>query len=189
MGPKESGFSLPASVGNFNAQKGDTFFRGSTHTDHLNESTSHLLEQLGLDNCCENGDRMTNSVDFNRLTIRGTCSKYRKKQFVTPHSSDSHIVHQADHALARSCWTSFAEDYSAFCHGATGNMNDKDNILMLVHFSIHLPVRHEYTINSIKHHRSSLLPNEMSLILLYSRLISWMVAAPVTSEVACTSAT
>nr|VZH89496.1 unnamed protein product [Spirometra erinaceieuropaei] len=51
-------------------------------------TTSHLLGRFGLGSRCENGERLLNFADRNRLLVTNTCSQHRKKHLLTWYSND-----------------------------------------------------------------------------------------------------
>nr|VZI05646.1 unnamed protein product [Spirometra erinaceieuropaei] len=51
-------------------------------------TTSHLLGRFGLGSRCENGERLPNFADRNRLLITNTCFQHRKKHLLTCYSND-----------------------------------------------------------------------------------------------------
>nr|VZI31962.1 unnamed protein product [Spirometra erinaceieuropaei] len=63
-------------------------------------TTSHLLGRFGLGSRYENGERLLNFADRNRLLVTNTCFRHRKKRLLTWYSNDGHTASQIDYILA-----------------------------------------------------------------------------------------
>ncbi|BHF70235.1 hypothetical protein SprV_0301328500 [Sparganum proliferum] len=60
-------------------------------------TTSHLLGRFGLGSRGENGERLLNFADRNRLLVTNTCFQHRKKHLLTWYSNDGRTTSQIDY--------------------------------------------------------------------------------------------
>ena len=115
----------------------------NARTGPSDDFTRHVLGKFGLGHRCENGDRLVNFADFNRLVVCSTRFQHPKKHLLTWYSNDGRTAHQIDHILVRSRWISSVEDCRAYRGAETGNKNGTDHILLRARFKIHLTKRHK----------------------------------------------
>ncbi|BHF70676.1 hypothetical protein SprV_0301372900 [Sparganum proliferum] len=73
-------------------------------------TTSHLLGRFGLGSRCENGERLLNFADRNRLLVTNTCFQHRKKHLLTWYSNDGHTASQINYILVSSRFRSWVHD-------------------------------------------------------------------------------
>ncbi|BHF75571.1 hypothetical protein SprV_0501866700 [Sparganum proliferum] len=73
-------------------------------------TTSHLLGRFGLGSRCENGERLLNFADRNRLLVTNTCFQHRKKHLLTWYSNDGRTASQIDYILVNSRFRSWVHD-------------------------------------------------------------------------------
>ncbi|BHF66922.1 hypothetical protein SprV_0200994500 [Sparganum proliferum] len=73
-------------------------------------TTSHLIGRFGLGSRCENGERLLNFADQNRLLVTNTCFQHRKKHLLTWYSNDGHTASQIDYILVSSWFRSWVHD-------------------------------------------------------------------------------
>nr|VZI44317.1 unnamed protein product [Spirometra erinaceieuropaei] len=59
-------------------------------------TTRHLVGRFGLGSPCENGERLLNFADRNRLLVTNTCFQHRKTHLLTWYSNDGHAASQID---------------------------------------------------------------------------------------------
>nr|VZI35910.1 unnamed protein product [Spirometra erinaceieuropaei] len=101
-------------------------------------TTSHLLGRFGLGSRCENGERLLNFADRNRLLVTNTCFQHRKKHLLTWYSNDGRTASQIDYILVSSRFRSWVHD-SRSMHGAeTGNAHGSDHVLVRTRLKVHL---------------------------------------------------
>nr|VZI44739.1 unnamed protein product [Spirometra erinaceieuropaei] len=100
--------------------------------------TSHLLGRLGLGSRCENGERLLNFADRNRLPVTNTCLQHRKKHLLTWYSNDGHTASQIDYILVSSRFRSWVHDSRSMRGAETGNAHGSDHILVRTRLKVHL---------------------------------------------------
>ncbi|VDL97735.1 unnamed protein product [Schistocephalus solidus] len=64
-------------------------------------TNSHLICRFGLGCLCENGERLPNFADQNRLFVTSTGFQHRNKHLLTWYSNDGHMASQIDYILRR----------------------------------------------------------------------------------------
>ncbi|BHF58340.1 hypothetical protein SprV_0100129200 [Sparganum proliferum] len=101
-------------------------------------TTSHLLGRFGLGSRCENGERLLNFADRNRLLVTNTCFQHRKKHLLTWYSNDGHTASQIDYILVSSRFRSWVHDSRSMYGAENGNAHESDHVLVLTHLKVHL---------------------------------------------------
>nr|VZI18646.1 unnamed protein product [Spirometra erinaceieuropaei] len=101
-------------------------------------TTSHLLGRFGLGFRCENGERLLNFTDRNRLLVTNTCFQHRKKHLLTWYSNDSHTTRQIDYILVSSRFRSWVHDSRSMLGAETGNAHGSDHVLVRTRLKVHL---------------------------------------------------
>nr|VZI36954.1 unnamed protein product [Spirometra erinaceieuropaei] len=93
-------------------------------------TTSHLLGRFGLGSRCENGERLLNFADRNRLLVTNTCFQHRKKHLLTWYSNDGRTASQIDYILVSSRFRSWVHDSRSMRGAETGNAHGSDHVLV-----------------------------------------------------------
>ncbi|BHF76049.1 hypothetical protein SprV_0501914700 [Sparganum proliferum] len=101
-------------------------------------TTSHLLGRFGLGSRWENGERLLNFADRNRLLVTNTCFQHRKKHLLTWYSNDGHTASQIDYILVSSRFRSWVHDSRSMRGAETGNAHVSDHVLVRTHLKVHL---------------------------------------------------
>ncbi|BHF80935.1 hypothetical protein SprV_0702406400 [Sparganum proliferum] len=101
-------------------------------------TTSHLLGRFGLGSRCENGERLLNFADRNRLLVTNTCFQHRKKHLLTWYSNDGRTASQIDHILVSSRFRSWVHDSRSMRGAETGNAYGSDDVLVRTRLKVHL---------------------------------------------------
>nr|VZI40702.1 unnamed protein product [Spirometra erinaceieuropaei] len=101
-------------------------------------TTSHVLGRFGLGSRCENGERLLNFADRNRLPVTNTCFQHRKKHLLTWYSNDGHTASQSDYILVSSRFRSWVHDSRSMCGAETGNAHWSDHVLVRIRLKVHL---------------------------------------------------
>ncbi|BHF82821.1 hypothetical protein SprV_0802596000 [Sparganum proliferum] len=101
-------------------------------------TTSHLLGRFGLGSRCENGERLLNFVDRNRLLVTNTCFQHLKKHLLTWYSNDGHTANQIDYILVSSRFRSWVHNSRSMRGAETGNAHGSDHILVRTRLKVHL---------------------------------------------------
>ncbi|BHF59147.1 hypothetical protein SprV_0100210300 [Sparganum proliferum] len=99
---------------------------------------NHLLGRFGLGSRCENGERLLNFADRNRLLVTNTCFQYRKKHMLTWYSNDGHTASQIDYILVSSRFGSWVHDSRSMRGVETGNAHGSDHVLVRIRLKVHL---------------------------------------------------
>jgi hypothetical protein len=115
----------------------------NARTGPSDESTRHILGKFGLGERCENGQRLVNFADYNKLVVSNTRFQHPKRHLLTWYSNDGHTAHQIDYILIRSRWASSIEDCRSYRGAETGNKCGTDHTLVRAKFKIHLAARHK----------------------------------------------
>nr|VZI21112.1 unnamed protein product [Spirometra erinaceieuropaei] len=93
-------------------------------------TTSHLLGRFGLGSRGENGERLLNFADRNRLLVTNTCFQHRKKHLLTWYSNDGRTASQTDYILVSSRFRSWVHDSRSMRGAETGNAHGSDHVLV-----------------------------------------------------------
>ncbi|BHF71520.1 hypothetical protein SprV_0401457800 [Sparganum proliferum] len=101
-------------------------------------TTSHLLGRFGLGSRCENGERLLNFADRNRLLVTNTCFQHRKKHLLTWYSNDGRTASQIDYILVSSRFRSWVHDSRSMRGAETGNAYGSDHVLVRTRLKVHL---------------------------------------------------
>nr|VZI19409.1 unnamed protein product [Spirometra erinaceieuropaei] len=101
-------------------------------------TTSHLLGRFGLGSRCENGERLLNFADRNRLLVTNTCFQHRKKHLLTWYSNDGRTASQIDYILVSSRFRSWVHDSRSMRGAETGNAHGSDHVLVRTRLKVHL---------------------------------------------------
>ncbi|BHF79361.1 hypothetical protein SprV_0702248100 [Sparganum proliferum] len=101
-------------------------------------TTSHLLGRFGLGSRCENGERLLNFTDPNRLLVTNTCFQHRKKHLLTWYSNDGRTASQIDYILVSSRFRSWVHDSRSMRGAETGNAYGSDHVLVRTRLKVHL---------------------------------------------------
>nr|VZI09395.1 unnamed protein product [Spirometra erinaceieuropaei] len=101
-------------------------------------TTSHLLGRFGLGFRCENGERLLNFADRNRLLVTNTCFQHRKKHLLTWYSNDGRTTSQTDYILVSSRFRSWVHDSRSMLGAETGNAHGSDHVLVRSCLKVHL---------------------------------------------------
>ncbi|BHF75255.1 hypothetical protein SprV_0501835100 [Sparganum proliferum] len=101
-------------------------------------TTSHLLGRFGLGSRCENGERLLNFADRNRLLVTNTCFQHRKKHLLTWYSNDGHTASKTDYILVSSRSRSWVHDSRSMRGAETGNAHGSDHVLVRTRLKVHL---------------------------------------------------
>nr|VZI38299.1 unnamed protein product [Spirometra erinaceieuropaei] len=101
-------------------------------------TTSHLLSRFGLGSRCENGERLLNFADRNRLLVTNTCFQHRKKHLLTWYSNDGRTASQIDYILVSSRFRSWVHDSRSMRGAETGNAHGSDHVLVRTRLKVHL---------------------------------------------------
>ncbi|BHF72811.1 hypothetical protein SprV_0401588200 [Sparganum proliferum] len=101
-------------------------------------TTSHLLGRFGLGSRCENGERLLNFADRNRLLVTNTCFQHRKKHLLTWYSNDGCTASQIDYILVSSRFRSWVHDSRSMRGAETGNAYGSDHVLVRTRLKVHL---------------------------------------------------
>nr|VZI41908.1 unnamed protein product [Spirometra erinaceieuropaei] len=96
----------------------------------VGSTTSHLLGRFGLGSRCENGERLLNFADRNRLLVTNTCFQHRKKHLLTWYSNDGRTASQIDFILVSSRFRSWVHDSRSMRGAETGNAHGSDHVLV-----------------------------------------------------------
>ncbi|BHF85091.1 hypothetical protein SprV_1002824900 [Sparganum proliferum] len=101
-------------------------------------TTSHLLGRFGLGSRCENGERLLNFADRNRLLVTNTCFQHRQKHLLTWYSNDGRTASQIDYILVSSRFRSWVHDSRSMRGAETGNAYGSDHVLVRARLKVHL---------------------------------------------------
>nr|VZI49150.1 unnamed protein product [Spirometra erinaceieuropaei] len=101
-------------------------------------TTSHVLGRFGLGSPCENGDRLLNFADQNRLLVTNTCFQHRKKHLLTWYSNDGRTASQIDYILVSSRFRSWVHDSRSMRGAETGNAHGSDHVLVRTRLKAYL---------------------------------------------------
>nr|VZI50996.1 unnamed protein product [Spirometra erinaceieuropaei] len=101
-------------------------------------TTSHLLG-FGLGSRCENGERLLNFADRNRLLVTNTCFQHRQKHLLTWYSNDGLTASQIDCIIVSSRFRSWVHDSRLKRGAETGNAHGSDHVLVRTRLKVHLP--------------------------------------------------
>ena len=113
----------------------------NARTGPADATTNHIIGKFGLGQRCENGDRLINFADLNRLCISSTRFQHPRRHLLTWYSNDGRTAHQIDHILIRSRWASSIEDCRAYRGAETGNKGGSDHMLVRAKLKLHLTRR------------------------------------------------
>nr|VZI38076.1 unnamed protein product [Spirometra erinaceieuropaei] len=97
-------------------------------------TTSHHLDRFGLGSQCENGERLLNLADRNRLLVTNTCFQHRKKHLLSWYSNDGRTASQIDYILVSSRFRSWVHDSRSMRGAAHGS----DHVLVRTRLKVHL---------------------------------------------------
>nr|VZI26907.1 unnamed protein product [Spirometra erinaceieuropaei] len=100
-------------------------------------TTSHL-GRYRLDSRCENGERLLNFADRNRLLVTNTCFQHRKKFLPTWYSNDGHTASQIDYILISSRFRSWVHGSKSIRGAETGNAHGSDHVHVRTRLKVHL---------------------------------------------------
>nr|VZI51184.1 unnamed protein product [Spirometra erinaceieuropaei] len=101
-------------------------------------TTSHLLGRFGLGSRCENGERLLNFADRNRLLVTNTCFQHRKKRLLTWYSNNGRTASQIDYIQVSSRFRSWVHDSRSMRGAETGNAHGSDHVLVRTRLKVHL---------------------------------------------------
>ncbi|BHF68409.1 hypothetical protein SprV_0301144300 [Sparganum proliferum] len=101
-------------------------------------TTSHFLGRFGLGSRCENGERLLNFADRNRLLVTNTCFQHRKKHLLTWYSNDGRRASQIDYILVSSRFRSWVHDSRSMRGAETGNAYGSDHVFVRTRLKVHL---------------------------------------------------
>ncbi|BHF85811.1 hypothetical protein SprV_1002898400 [Sparganum proliferum] len=101
-------------------------------------TTSHLHGRFRLGFRRENGERLLNFADRNRLLVTNTCFQHRKKHLLTWYSNDGHTASQIDYILVSSRFRSWVHYSGSMCGAETDNAHGSDHILVCTRLKVHL---------------------------------------------------
>ncbi|BHF78953.1 hypothetical protein SprV_0602207000 [Sparganum proliferum] len=101
-------------------------------------TTSHLHGRFRLGSRCENGERLLNFADRNRLLVTNTCCQHRKKHLLTWYSNDGRTASQIDYILVNSRFRSWVHDSRSMRGAETGNAHGSDHVLVRTRLKVHL---------------------------------------------------
>ena len=113
----------------------------NARTGPADNTTSHVIGRFGLGQRCQNGERLINFADFNRMFISSTRFQHPRKHLLTWYSNDKRTAHQIDHILIRARWASSIEDCRAYRGAETGNQGGSDHVLLRAKLRLHLARR------------------------------------------------
>ncbi|BHF78074.1 hypothetical protein SprV_0602118400 [Sparganum proliferum] len=100
--------------------------------------TSHLLGRFWLGFRCENGERLLNFADRNRLLVTNTCFQHRKKHLLAWYSNDGHTASQTDYILVSSRFRSWVHDSRSMRGAETANAHGSDHVLVRTRLKVQL---------------------------------------------------
>ncbi|BHF67063.1 hypothetical protein SprV_0301008600 [Sparganum proliferum] len=106
-------------------------------TGHGDPTKSHLLGCFGLGSRGENGERLLNFADRNRLLVTNTCFQHQKKYLLTWYSNDSHTTSQIDYILVSSRFRNWVYDSRSMRGVETGNAHGSDHVLVRTRLKFH----------------------------------------------------
>lgn len=75
---------------------------------------------------CENGSRLVNSLDMNRVVVCNSHFQHPKKHLLAWYSNNGRTMHHFDFMLERFLWASLVDDCRPYRGATTGNMNGSD---------------------------------------------------------------
>ena len=113
----------------------------NARTGQADDYTRHILGKFGLGQRCDNGDRLINFADANRMFIASTRFQHPRKHLLTWYSNDGITAHQLDHILIRSRWISSIEDCRSYRGAEAGNKGGSDHVLVRAKLRLHLANR------------------------------------------------
>ncbi|VDL98542.1 unnamed protein product [Schistocephalus solidus] len=89
-------------------------------TGRGDSTNSHLISRFRFGSRCENGERLLNFADQNRLFVTNTGFQHRNKHLLTWYSNDGHTVSQIDYILVSSPFRSWVYDSRSMCGAKIG---------------------------------------------------------------------
>nr|VZI03823.1 unnamed protein product [Spirometra erinaceieuropaei] len=101
-------------------------------------TTNHLLGRYGFGSRCENGERLLNFADQNRLLVTNTCFQHRKKHLLTWYSNDGRTDSQIDCILVSSRFRSRVHDSRSMRGAETGNAHGSNHVFVRTRLKVHL---------------------------------------------------
>jgi hypothetical protein len=115
----------------------------NARTGAADDATRHILGRFGLGQRCENGDRLINFADYNRLVVSNTRFQHPKRHLLTWYSNDGRTASQIDYVLISARWASTIEDCRSYRGAETGNKCGSDHTLVRAKLKLHLATRHK----------------------------------------------
>ncbi|BHF85124.1 hypothetical protein SprV_1002828300 [Sparganum proliferum] len=101
-------------------------------------TTSHLHGRFRLGFRRENGERLLNFADRNRLLVTNTCFQHLKKHLLTWYSNDGRTASQIDYILVSSRFRSWVHNSRSMRGAETDNAHGSDHILVRTRLKVHL---------------------------------------------------
>ena len=113
----------------------------NARTGQADDTTRHILGKFGLGQRCDNGERLVNFAELNRMFIASTRFQHPRKHLLTWYSNDGVTAHQIDHILIRSRWASSIEDCRSYRGAEAGSKGGSDHVLVRARLRLHLATR------------------------------------------------
>jgi exonuclease III len=116
----------------------------NARTGPCDDNTRHILGRFGLGERCENGERLINFADLNRLCVSNTRFQHPRRHLLTWYSNDGRTANQIDYILVRARWASSIEDCRSYRGAEAGNKGGSDHTLVRAKFRLHLKTRQRH---------------------------------------------
>ncbi|VDM02106.1 unnamed protein product [Schistocephalus solidus] len=112
-------------------------------TGRGDSTSSHLISHFGLCSRCENGERLLNFADQNRLVVTNMGFQHHNKHLLTWYSNEGHMASQIDFILVSSRFHSWIHHSRSMCGAETGNAYGSEHVLVRTRLKVHLSSAHK----------------------------------------------